>query len=560
MLRQLRRLWTPERLRVYLGTAVILVSSFLFSGADARDASNRQPPSAWGEGAGVGDAMEASPFYVEIAAFYRARSYRPVWLDKGALNADGRYLIQTLLRSHEHGIDLVDAIGLWASGTRANLSSAETLVYDQRLTDLFLRYCRILRTGRLSPQEAGMIWTIERPSFDAGQLLLSLGRVPLATILSEQPPPHPEYRRLVSALARYREILAAGGWPLVPGGSVLDGSQYDPRVSVLRRRLALEGYAAPPEGGQDMFFDAALEQAVKVFQQFHGLARDGRVGRDTLSALNVSAEERIEQIQLNMDRWRWMPRELPARRIEVNAAAAWLELIDDGQVALSMKTIVGSPRHPTPMLEASVRAVIVNPVWNVPDSITRKEILPRLRRDPDFLRAQDMRILDRPDDPYGLQIDWMRGGGGARLRLQQQPGPLNALGWLKFDMPNAFDVYLHDTPARALFERDARALSHGCVRLQSPGRLAAYLLNDPGEGFSAIIGEAYPTRLELDKPIPVYLTYWTAFAAADGHVQFRGDVYGLDARMRARLRPRAEAVFMSSVAPGGCPVTGRLAG
>lgn len=559
MLRQLRRLWVPERLRIYIA-ALVLASSALFASMDVRAGAAQQPSPSVGGAVGGTTFTRYSPFDAEITAFYRARADRLVWSDKGTLNADGRLLLAALLRSHEHGIDLIDDIGPWRYAAGANLSASEALGYDKWLTELFLRYCRVLRTGRLSPRDAGMTWAIEGPSFDAAQLLLSLDGGVLSTILGEQAPPHAEYKQLASALAVYRDIQARGGWPLVPDGSVLGQGRHDQRVSDLRRRLALEGYTASSQGDQETFFDAQLEQAVKIFQQAHGLARDGRVGRETLAALNVSAEKRTEQIQLNMDRWRWMPRELPTRRIDVNAAAAWLEFIDDDQVVLSMKTIVGSPRHPTPMLQAAIRAVIVNPVWNVPDSIARNEILPRLRRDPDFLLEQDMRILDRPSDPYGLQIDWKRVSGGTRLRLQQQPGPLNALGRLKFDMPNAFDVYLHDTPARALFERDARALSHGCVRLQFPGRLAGYLLNDPDERFSAKIGEVHPTRFELDQPMPVYLTYWTAFATADGPVQFRGDVYGLDARMQAWLRSRADVVLMSSVDPGGCPATRRLAG
>lgn len=511
-----------------------------------------------GESSRSGDASELSPFRAEIETFYAAKSYRPIWLDKGSLNTEGQSLLQALAHLQEQGIAFSERMS-WPHGATVNLSDTDALAYDQRLTDLLLRYASALRTGNSAPEEAGMTWAIPRPSFQARQFLASIGTVPVTILLNEQAPPQPEYAKLAAALTFYREIRDQGGWPLMPDGPVLGNGDYDPRVPILRRRLAIEGYIAAAQSESSMLFDTGLAEAVKGFQQSHGLARDGKVGRQTLAALNIFPEQRVEQILVNMERWRWMPRDLPSRRIEVNVAAAWLEVVDDKRVVLSMKTIVGSPTHPTPMLQAVIRSVVVNPVWNVPTSITRKEILPRLRRDPGYLRDQNIRILGRPSDPYGLQIDWKR-ASSASFRLQQQPGPLNALGRLKFDMPNPFDVYLHDTPARALFDRDARALSHGCIRLQAPGRLAAYLLRDPGESFSARIGEGYPTRLDLDNPIPVYLTYWTAFAEDGGQMQFRKDVYGLDARMGARLRPRVEPAVMSSAEPAGCPANGRAAG
>jgi murein L,D-transpeptidase YcbB/YkuD len=557
MIRRFRKFWRLNCVWLQVSAALILASSSIAAGSDGREAPRQfAASSSTPDTTGVAGI---SVFRAQIADFYDARNHQPVWLDHGVLNADGRHLIKALLRSDEQGLSFADLAAAWRQGTDRRLSDAEALRYDQQLTELFLQYCWALRMGELTPQEAGITWAVAEPSFDAAQLLSALGTVPLPDLLREQQPPHAEYGKLLSALAFYREIQARGGWPRVPDGPVLESGQIEPRVAALRQRLAREGYAAIRGDGRDTLFDDELAQVVKQFQQAHGLTRDGRVGRATLAALNISAPERVEQIQVNMERWRWMPRELPSRRIEVNAAAAWLELIDDGQVRLSMKTIVGSPRHPTPVLFATVRSVIVNPVWNVPDSITRNEIVPRLRRDPGYLRAQDIRILGRSDDPYGLQIDWAH-VSGMRLRLQQQPGPLNALGLLKFDMPNAFDVYLHDTPARSLFARDVRTLSHGCVRLQFPGRLAAYLLNDPEESFSARFGEAYPTRLDLDRPIAVYLTYWTAFVAANGEIQFRDDVYGLDAKMRGRLQARTEPAVLSSISPGGCPGPGRIPG
>lgn len=560
MSNMLKRLNIVKYSWIYLAAALALVAACGSASLEAGDALPQKLGTALEGDAGTIDrnVKPDSPFFAEIAAFYRARSYRPVWLDKGVLNADGKYLLETLLRSNEQGIDRLDPVRLWSHTSVGGMTSDQAISYDQMLTDQFLRYAYAVRIGRMLLRDAGITWAIQSPSFNASHLLDALGHKSLVMLLSEQPPPHVGYSRLVSALVHYREIVSRGGWPFVSEGPVLDRSQTGQRVATLRRRLDLEGYGPFPEGAHDGF-DEDLLRAVKIFQQRHGLAQDGRVGRETLAALNVSAEQRLEQIKLNMERWRWMPREPPARRIEVNVAAAELKLFDEDRLALSMKTIVGSPRHPTPMLRGEVRAVIVNPAWNLPDSIVRNEILPRLRRDPGYLRAQDIRILDRPEDPFGLQVNWQRGSGSMRPRLQQQPGPLNALGRLKFDMPTPFDVYLHDTPSKALFNRSNRALSHGCIRLQFHNLLASYLLNDPDEKFSKLIGEDHPTRLALDAWIPVYLLYWTAFVTPDENVHFRKDIYGHDDRMREVLRRQGGKIPIetpiASVGPGGCRIS-----
>lgn len=545
-----------DRSRVYLAIAVFVLSACSAVGMEARKVVPQSGAAGLDSGAGAFDGNVAldSPFTAEIAAFYRARFYRPVWIDQGRLNGDGRHLVEALLRSDEQGIDPLDPARLRSDISLVDMSGDQVITYDRRLTDLFLRYAYAVRIGRVTPRDAGMTWAIPGPSFDTTQLLDDLGRVPLRTLLSRQAPPQAGYSHLVSALARYRDIVSRGGWRLVPDGPVLERGQTGERVSALRHRLDLEGYG-PFLTSEHEPFDEELTRAVKDFQRRHGLTQDGRVGRETLAALNVSAAQKIEQIQFNMARWRWMPRELPARRIEVNVAAAELELFDEGRLALSLKTIVGSLNHPTPMLRSELRAVIVNPVWNVPASIIRNEILPRLRRDPGYLLAQDMIILDRPEDPYGLQVDWRRGLGSVRPRLQQQPGPQNALGQLKFDMPNRFDVYLHDTPSKPLFDRPNRALSHGCIRLQFPNRLAAYLLNDPDEQFSLMIGEDHPTQLALDAWIPVYLLYWTAFVTPDETIHFRKDIYGHDSKMRMALRAQGGLPTIASTGQGGCPIS-----
>jgi murein L,D-transpeptidase YcbB/YkuD len=342
---------------------------------------------------------------------------------------------------------------------------------------------------------------------------------------------HPDQARLQAALARYKSISDQGGWPLVPPGRTLKSGLDDPRVALLRRRLVLEGdlSVAAVEGRQ---FDPDLEAAVRRFQARHGLHVDGRVGPNTYRALNVTADRRLSQIAANLQRWRDVPTELPARRLEINIPTAELALLEDGRQIAGMRVVVGTKQNPTPLLRSSVIAVVFNPPWNVPVSIARNEILPRLARDPGYLRENDIRIADRPSDPYGEEINWSSPDRPRSLILQQQPGPRNALGRIKFDIPNAHAVYLHDTPNRTAFLRAARALSHGCVRLQDPESLARHVLRDRLRADPGLVDRALDsyqtTEIRVTDPLPVFIFYWTAFVTTDGRVNFRSDLYRLD--------------------------------
>lgn len=337
---------------------------------------------------------------------------------------------------------------------------------------------------------------------------------------------------LAVALNTYRAIAQSGGWPYVPPGPVLERGKRDPRASLLRDRLRRSGDLSEVAEGDVV--DAGLAAAISRFQLRHGLIADGRVGADTYAALNVTAAARANQVEVNLRRWQAIPA-LGRTYIRVNTAAQTLELVQGGAVALRMPVIVGDRRHPTPEFVAHVSGVQFNPPWNVPASITAREIVPRLRRDPGYLARENIRILGRDGDPYGQDIDWKRFRMSDGLpRLRQDPGPKNALGLIKFDVPNAHDIYLHDTPGKALFAKSVRAFSHGCIRLSQPRELALALLD--GAGWSMLmIDEATAAgatrRVPVDPAVPVHIAYFTAFIAADGSVAFRQDIYGRDDRM-----------------------------
>jgi murein L,D-transpeptidase YcbB/YkuD len=282
-----------------------------------------------------------------------------------------------------------------------------------------------------------------------------------------------------------------------------------------------------------------IKLALRSFQTRNGLDADARAGVKTLEALNLSAAERANQIAANLERWRHLPRQLGERHIAVSIAGYTLDLIENGTSIFHTRVIVGKARSRSPMFRATVSAVTFNPPWNIPPSIASREILTKLKHDPGYLAAHDMVIVGRGDDPSGLTVDWnSMSARNFPFRLQQRPGLKNSLGVIKLEMPNKFNVYLHDTPAKSLFAQPQRSFSHGCVRVQHPGELARLVLNHDDWDADAIERSMKPgaTRtVKLHHPVPVYLLYWTVFVDADGAVNFRDDLYGHDAPIEEAL-------------------------
>ncbi|MEJ2206100.1 MAG: L,D-transpeptidase family protein, partial [Gemmatimonadota bacterium] len=280
-----------------------------------------------------------------------------------------------------------------------------------------------------------------------------------------------------------------------------------------------------------------LADAVRRFQLRHGLDADGVVGAATVAALNVPAQERLRALELNMERWRWLPEDLGERHVEVNIAAFQLQVVERGHVVQSHRVVVGRQYRQTPMFTGAMTYLVFSPYWHVPPSIAAIDKLPVVREDPGYLRAQHMVVLDRAtnEEVDPARVDWASITGrelNLRYRLRQDPGPWNALGGVKFMFPNRHNVYLHDTPSRELFNRTARSFSSGCIRVEDPLALAEYVLGDPVRWSRDAIREAAARTGEqtvrLDRPIPVHLLYWTAWAAQDGTVHFRDDLYGRD--------------------------------
>lgn len=410
------------------------------------------------------------------------------------------------------------AIGLYQSDDSATRAKGQA-----QLIDLTLAYARAIRVGRLPISAFMPEWGLRPEAYDpAPDFVAAVQQDRLADWLASLPPPYTGYQTLRTGLATYREIAARGGWTAVAAGPRLELGATGPRVTALRARLAVED-STVARSGTDVF-DAALVQAVQRAQKRFGLDPDGVVGPGTLTALNVPVERRIDQIVANMERWRWLPQTLPADRIQVNVAAAVMSVFSHDTPTLTMRAVTGRPGDETPMLSSMIHSIVLNPPWNVPQSIAAKEVWPKEKAHPGYLARNDFIVIPTGD-------------GGSRL--QQKAGPKAALGQVKFDFNNPYGVYLHDTPSRSKFDSFSRLASHGCVRLQKPIELAKMLMaGDPvwtPEKIDQTLASGDTVRAKLPQQIAVLLLYWTAYVTPDGQVNFRDDPYGWDKELVQRI-------------------------
>lgn len=475
----------------------------------------------------------------ELHAFYSTEQYQPVWLAEQGPNQRARLLLDRLRHAEREGLepqfyrlDLIEP--LWASRTPSDRLRLELL-----LSSTFFSYAHDVRGGRLEPQQVSPLWHIPRTVVDAEAILRrALRQHDFGAALDGLAPNHPAYRRLRRALAHYRQIQAFGGWPTLPAGPALKQGIRSARVAILRRHLFIEGDLNLPASKGGTRFDEALTYAVRRFQVRHGLHVDGVVGRATLKALNVPVGERIVQITLNMERWRWLPRSLGWRYIIVNIPAYQLIAYEGEKAKLAMPVIIGTPERPTPVVSGKLFQVVLNPYWTVPRSIALRDVIPRQRRNPDYMSKYKIRVFSSWKDHTELepqQIDWSKVTDNYYpYMLRQDPGPMNPLGKAKFMFYNEFEVYLHDTPNDSLFAASTRAYSSGCIRLEEPMRLIRFLLaGEKKEKWSesrvqSVIRGGVPSVVPLSVPVPVYLLYLTVWVGEDGAVHFSRDVYGED--------------------------------
>lgn len=539
-------------------------------------------------------ALGEDPLGTFLVDIYRDRAFLPLWVSGDSPNERGRVLMDTLALAGAEGLDEgpfnVEAL----RKILAEESTAGPMAAEAWLSRAFVRFAfdRLLgqsRRDRPFAERVALLSSEERTTPRA--LLLGAAAAPdMAAYLAGLEPPTPQYRGLVLGLAHYRALEASGGWvtEFPPGDSLRLGDR-DPRVPLLRRRLAAEGFltapksdtleasapgptaatpavdhqaadASAPQAEADpespaeqavdpLVYDAALVEAVTRFQASANLVTDGVAGRNTFAALGRGAGDRVDQIRVALERWRLLPRQLGSTHVLVNVPAYELFLNENLRPVLRMPVAVGRKIFQTPLFSDEIEYMEFNPFWNVPRSIAENEVIPKQVEDPEYLARRGFTVIPRHTAPVASEgeetpVDWSQTqSAAATYRLRQAPGPANPLGTVKFMFPNRHSVYLHDTNAPRVFSRSYRAVSHGCVRVQDPEGLANYLLarytDQPDRSAQSYRGSR-PRVVRLNRTVPVHLVYITAWAETDGRIRFSGDVYDRDNRLLRSLRTTAE--------------------
>lgn len=472
-----------------------------------------------------------------LRAFYKQRQYKPLWSDeKGRLNR-AYDLLQAIVNAGDEGLNpadyFVDEIRKHWQATGLD----ESIRLDLLLTAALYRYSNHVYSGRFKPADIDVDWHIQNEILDVASLFVDVARnKSIVALLKALPPQHSGYQSLKKALSRYRDIERQGRWQIFDKGPTLEPGMQHAQVVQLRQRLEITGDLS--EGADTDIFDHGLAEAVKSYQQRQGIMVDGNVGPQTRRSLNIPVGDRIRQIRINMERWRWMPRKLGKRYLMVNMTGFELYFVENGLPVLSMPVIIGKSYRATPSFSGLLSTMEYNPYWTIPTNLVIKDIIPHQIRDPSYLKRKSIRVFRgwgknvREIDPKAVkwsQLDKEK----FPYWLRQDPGPKNALGQVKFLFSNPYEIYLHGTPDRHLFDREVRTFSSGCIRVKDPIRLSSYLLSDGSqqmeEEILSTIHLDTNQSVRLPSAVRIYLVYGTAWVDPEGKLNFRHDIYGRDA-------------------------------
>ena len=503
---------------------------------------------------------ETAP-WKETQVFYRQRNFQPAWIQNHwsggkSVRPQAAALIRCIRDAGQEGLDpdeySADELEQKVRRVQPSTTTNELAWLDAELTYTFFEYAAHLYRGRLNPKRISPAWQVaSRKREWAPFLEEALTQTSICEALGKLTPALPEYAALRKALGLYRKIVEEGGWPLVPSGTTLKRGDQGNAVNLLRKSLERQGDFASRAPDPGSRFDERLAEAVRAFEARNGLSVDGVADTEMLSVLNTPAETIIRQIELNLERLRWLPDELGRRHLVVNIPDYRLRLVEEGQTVLQMRVVVGKKQNPTPVFSDQMTYLTFNPYWNIPESIAIKETVPLLRKDDGYAEKHGIQVVMKENNEElvdASEIGWKDVGSEDKAfpyLLRQRPGPGNALGKVKFMFPNQFNVYLHDTPTRHLFNATERDYSHGCVRVEHPVALAEYLLKDKPGWDADRIQQQMLSKEELSvtlaKPLPVHIVYWSVWIGANGELQRRPDIYDLDTtqeKLFVRRAPR----------------------
>jgi murein L,D-transpeptidase YcbB/YkuD len=487
----------------------------------------------------------------DIKAFYKERAYLPAWITPDGLNKQALEILEQLGHAHEDGLNPADYYLSDIDALRLVKTPEDQATLELLISAAVTRYADHVRYGRTTPgHEDKLTQKHTVHDIDFTQLLTDASET---GEIADMAPDTEEYKLLKAGLKAHYALLDQGGLEHYPHeGEPLEPGQYDGRVTVLRQILLKLGDLQNNRRMQQGRYDYALMKAVQNFQKRHGLYDDGIIGPETIEALNMSIEQRIGEIAATMERIRWLPRDLGKRYILVNIPGYYLKAMNEGEKELEMKVIIGKPYRKTPLFSNRIENVVFSPTWGVPTSIAGADMLPRIKKDPEFLKKSGF-TLSYTNPEEGIEervnaeeIDWEEMDAqtfSANYRMRQRPGDDNALGRVKFLMPNSSSIYLHGTSHPQLFENTERDLSSGCIRVEYPKELAHFVMEGNPEWTIERIDTTYeestsPLTVTLKRPVPVHTVYWTAWPDDDGMLHFSRDIYQKNGSLVAQLLPR----------------------
>ena len=476
--------------------------------------------------------------WLDLRIFYSRRRFQPLWFSDAGLNDQAKTLLDTFKTADTQGLNPQDYNIHFFARHYDDETASQRVWVELLLTKSLMLYIQHMVAGRLDPRAMGLDWHIKTPPVATlAWLHRIVDAADFAKALGELQPPHAGYRRLRAALLHYLALQSNGAWPTISDGPILQIWDSDERVAILRQRLRAEGDLLIGPVENELLFDETVKFAVEHFQVRYGIEMDGIVGPQTRAAMNAPIGERIKQIQWNLERWRWLPRELGERYLLVNTAGYELSVFEHNQLRFVMRIIAGTPERPTPAVTGPLQSIVFNPYWYIPRKIALEDVIPRQRRNPEFFKALGIRVFRNHQSAQtevpASSIDWSKiDNNHFPYHLRQDPGPINSLGSIKFKFANDFSLYLHDTPKQRLFYRDTRAFSSGCIRVENAISLAEYLLQNTNgwtkQKIQEVIDSGQTVSVDLLGEIPLYLVYWTAWVSRDNQMYFRKDVYGWD--------------------------------